>query len=184
MTSPIRVAAWFALVFVGALFVLVTVQNFTTGYNGRAEMIPASRRRFVDDCAQREHIGETVPDACAYWLDRINKTPFWRGVDNVRDNLNLCVFWSCTDLLQQLVSTLGFSALAYVVAAGVALPCALYVRSLLAALPLPDSERRRSHWIEDGVEGGGDGSAGAALVEGRPYSRVRQLQSKPIIEET
>jgi hypothetical protein len=115
----------YMLIFVGANY-----WHFMDGYEGKVH-ISENKRLFALDCDDRTHIQDTVPNECDYWRIMVTAGPWRRGFENLQKHFVGCLLWSCTDLVAGASHTLGFSSVVWIVAVIVAIPLALYVRSLM-----------------------------------------------------
>jgi hypothetical protein len=55
----------------------------------------------------------------------VRSTPFWKGVHNLKAKAVGCGIWSCTELIRDFVSTIGMSAMLFLLGIAVVLPIAL-----------------------------------------------------------
>jgi hypothetical protein len=141
--------------------VLVGVTNyehFYNGYMGKGLIVTEGDRKFAQDCKERDHISDRVPEECEYYISIATATPLGRAWHNVRRHYVGCGLWACGDVLRALSDAVGFSLIVFIFAAGIGVVVALHFLNLVARFmpasvlrpieeaaspPLPASGRRQ-----------------------------------------
>jgi hypothetical protein len=148
--TPFTLAIGAMLFFYIVLFGVTNYEHFINGYNGTAQRVTEQDRKFVAACKVQEEVQSHASEACERYTILVHSTPFMKGIHNMKDKAVGCGIWSCTELLRDLSSTLGFSALIYGVAIVLLLPFILNAYRMINAL-LPQTptaalieEQRRS----------------------------------------
>jgi hypothetical protein len=154
--TPFTLAIGAMLFFYLVLFGVTNYEHFINGYNGTAQRVTEQDRKFVAACKVQEEVQSHASEACERYTILVHSTPFMKGIHNMKDKAVGCGIWSCTELLRDLSSTLGFSALIYGVAIVLLLPFILnayrVINTLLPQTPTPaitNGQRRDPELLSD-----------------------------------